>query len=690
MSGQKFFTFRRPPDWRRGVLLHLSLGDDGLTIERRHVYRPYRRYEAEHPRIIQPVCDAAGDDDGRWFLLDGSGALWKTDSASGHTELLLAAGHGWFGPGSSIGIFRDALAVADPQASPTLVVLSSDTAQVIWTKSEWRGEPYRSLAVAADDKDGCIVLGEFAGGEGTEQRLLRYDRAGNELGSVQLAVTGTAGEEEDGARRRFEISAGPNGAGIVFDRVLQRVARYRFAESGTNAMFFSVPEHAAPVNAILDVGPRGYWAVRLEADTAGRELLRINDDGTVAERGEAGAGSGADRLLSDSDGRISVWDAAECAVTFLRPTTETDIWEPFQRRTGAWISGSLDSTSAETVWHKLVMEASGEPDTQIRVRYYASDRKQVTAGGEWVDLDQWIRDKSLDPLTKLDGIRHIWSDPIVGPSDALFLKAQGRYLWLYIEWIGSKQHAPLVSGLQVHFPRKTYMEDLPALYQQDEKSRDFLERYLSLFQTMMYETDTRIREVPRSLDADAANGSSLRWLLGWLGLNAEDHWTDDQLRALLRAAPTIYKLRGTKLALETLIAVYTGERPIILEHDQLKPLKENPGLAEVAEKLYSTDIHGFNVLVKPEHADTDTKRVTLQNLIDACRPAFTVGKLIILQPWVYMDLHSYLGLNTVLSEPTLLTLDGRSSMPHHTITIDVGQDNRVDQHTRLELDSRLE
>ena len=55
-------------------------------------------------------------------------------------------------------------------------------------------------------------------------------------------------------------------------------------------------------------------------------------------------------------------------------------------------------------------------------------------------------------------------------------------------------------------------------------------------------------------------------------------------------------------------------------------------------------------------------------------PAFAVGKLIVLQPWVFMDLHSYLGLNTVLSEPALLRLDGRSSMPHHTITIDVGED----------------
>jgi hypothetical protein len=82
--------------------------------------------------------------------------------------------------------------------------------------------------------------------------------------------------------------------------------------------------------------------------------------------------------------------------------------------------------------------------------------------------------------------------------------------------------------------------------------------------------------------------------------------------------------------------------------------------------------------------------VTLQHLIETCKPAFTTFKLIVLQPWVYMDLHSYLGMNTVLSEPDLLTLDEHSSMPHHTITIDRGFDHRLDLHTRLGIDSRLE
>ncbi len=207
---------------------------------------------------------------------------------------------------------------------------------------------------------------------------------------------------------------------------------------------------------------------------------------------------------------------------------------------------------------------------------------------------------------------------------------------------------------------------------------------------MIEDTDERISSVSRTLEGNQVSGKSLRWLLGWLGIESEDYWSEEQLRELLREAPKLYSMRGTKYAIETLVRIYTGHTPIVLEYEQIKPLKENVELGEVAERLYAADAHSFNVLVKQEHVDTELKRVTLQYIIESYKPVFTTFKLVVLQPWVYMDLHSYLGMNTVLSEPTLLTLDGRSSMPHHTITIDVGQENRMDKHTRLGLNSRLE
>ncbi len=698
MSEARFFSLRGIAAWRRGARMHLTADDEGLTIVRRDVYRPSRRDEADHPRLVRPVADAAADASGRWFLLDGAAGVWKADMVSGHTESLLAPGHGWFTRAASIAVLSDMWAAADPDSSPTLALLSSDNAQVLWAKSDWNGETFRSLAVAADGKDRMVVLAAFETAEGgIVGRLLRFKASGEPAGALDVTFPDPLSEaEEDGSvapalrPRRFELSLANGGAGWLLDRDAATAMPFDFDASDSPAAFLPLPPEATPARAVLAAPDGSAWIVRAADAGGGRMLLRLGRDALVEPIGEAGYG-GADRLQRGHGDRLYVWDNDEASVTTLRARPETAVWEPFRRRMGVWLGGSLDSTTTETEWHKLVVDAAGEPDTQVRIRYYASDRMAVAAGGQLIpDLDRYIADAAIEPEAKLSTLRDIWSEPIVDPKDALLLGARGRYLWLYIELIGSEANAPTVRGVQAHFPRRSYVNDLPALYQQDRKSKDFLDRFLGMFQTMMEETDRNIADVPRSFDPEASSGGSLRWLLTWIGLREDDHWTDDQLRRLLKAAPRIYKLRGTRIALEALIEIYTGERPIIMEYDQLRTLKEHAELGDVAEKLYATDSNGFNVLVKPEHADTETKRATLQHLIDSCKPAFATAKLIVLQPWVYMDLHSYLGLNTVLSEPTLLTLDGRSSMPHHTITIDVGQDNRVGQHTRLELDSRLE
>ncbi len=98
----------------------------------------------------------------------------------------------------------------------------------------------------------------------------------------------------------------------------------------------------------------------------------------------------------------------------------------------------------------------------------------------------------------------------------------------------------------------------------------------------------------------------------------------------------------------------------------------------------------FCVLMKSERIENEKQRSIVERLINEQKPAFTEGKLILLQPWLYMDMHTYLGINTYLSEPTLLRLDNTSSIPNNSTLIDVDMDNRLDTHTRLGLDSEIE
>jgi len=682
MSEPKFFSFRRPPDWSRGSSYQLETSGEGVTILRENVYRHARHRQLANPQFASPALDTAVDRSGRWFMLDAQGMIWRTDLSGGHQEALIQCE---LSEGSvpRMAATRDSLIVLQAGgSSSSLTSMSTDQAQVRWTAGAWRDEPFRGLAIAPSPDQGVLVLAEA---DDAKLRLLRVGPDGSSAGSIELEWPD---DSEPAALQpdRFELAFDDGQGGWLLDRERQRIARIELL-AGTAGWLPQLPA-SEPAVAIACGGPHDAWVlVRTAEGLSQHALLRIDRDGAIAERGHTGSARG-ERLMA-GHGCLYLWDPQRLDLHTIRPLLETAVWKPYGRRMGVWISDALDSGMSETVWHRIVLDALQENDTQIVVRYYASDKPEVPLDGAWVHLDDYIAAPGIAPRPKLDALSAIWSKPLRDPTDAL-LNAEGRYLWLYVELIGSERHAPVIRSLEVHFPRQSFLEYLPAIYQQDEPTKDFLARYLSIFQSVLDKTDRHIANAARSLDAGSASGPSLNWLLGWLGIEAKDYWTEEQLRELLRKAPYIYGLRGTKRAMEELIAIYTGERPIILEYDQVKPLKENPELGEVAERLYAAEPHVFNVLVKAEHADTEMKRITLQQMIDAFKPTFAVCKLVVLQPWVYMDLHSYLGVNTVLSEPTLLTLDGRSSMPHHTITIDVEQDNRMDQHTRLGIDSRLE
>mgnify|MGYP002276835600 CR=1 FL=1 len=681
MSRARFFSFRKPPDWKRGAMFQLVNTAERLRLAMDHIYQPMRQQAMAHPGIRRPVKDMTVDARGRWFLLAADGIVWRADLTSGHIEAVYELPAELADGEVRLAVSGDTLMFLLPGMEKPLQAYLPESSQLKWETGSWDGTGFQAAAIAADSADEVTVLALLDGS--STPHLLRFGASGQPIGQREVTVLG---EFDDIASLagRFELSLGYNGQVWLLDKEAGRLWLVQLtgetSEIVTEQPFLSFCPGEEPGCGwgLLAIG---------DASSSDCRIVRILRNGTIEEHGHAGHSRG--RELVASRRGLYLWDAQELAWQPVQPVAQTAVWQPFGRRLGGWISDSLDSGSSETEWHKVVLHAAGMADTRINLRYYASDVKEKIIGHERVDLDRYILDSSIAPEVKWEALADVWSEPLQNPKDAL-IKAKGRYLWICMELIGSETHSPEVHSLEVHFPRESPVSLLPAIYQQDSSSREFLDRYLSLFQTMLEDTDHKIEQVTSTFDSHAASGPSLRWLLGWLGIEAEDNWTEEQLRQLLKYAPSIYNLRGTRYAMERLIAIYTGEKPIILEYEQVKPLKEHPELGGVAERLYAADPHVFNVLVKSEHAESETDRVTLQQLIDAAKPAFATGKLVVLQPWVHMDLHSYLGMNTVLSEPTLLKLDGRSSMPHHTIVIDEGQDNRVNQHTRLGLDSRLE
>ncbi|MGZ4134034.1 MAG: phage tail protein, partial [Tumebacillaceae bacterium] len=403
----------------------------------------------------------------------------------------------------------------------------------------------------------------------------------------------------------------------------------------------------------------------------------------------AGYRGKTDRLLITKN-RMYIWNAAEQMVSVLELKPRTKLLPQTGRYEGMMLFRALDSTVNETIWHKITLDADFPDETQLRVSYYASDRRDAFINGQYVVLDEYISDPDRSMQEKLTGLARFWSDPIVSPHDALFFEAQGRYLWLKIEMVGSEKISPLVRKLRAFFPRTSYLENLPAVYQEDPASRDFLERFLSLFGTFMNEMENKIAHISRYFDGDSVSGEYLRWLATWLGIASDGTWTEEQTQSVLKRAPELYKKRGTREGLELMIEIFTGEKPYLVEFFQYKHLIEKSEIKKYMEQLYGLDPYCFCVLVKPESVPTENHRLLVQRILDEEKPAFAEAKLVVLEPWMYLGTHSYIGVNTFMSEPSLLVLDDKSSMPYQTLLIDVDRDHRIGLHTRMEMDSELE
>ena len=108
----------------------------------------------------------------------------------------------------------------------------------------------------------------------------------------------------------------------------------------------------------------------------------------------------------------------------------------------------------------------------------------------------------------------------------------------------------------VYFSVPTYLQFLPEIYQENEQSKIFLEKFLSIFQTLFEETENKIYSFIKHLDVRATPEEFLPWLSSWLSLSFNEGWSSDSIRSFLERAPEIFRKRGTREGLEEILSIY--------------------------------------------------------------------------------------------------------------------------------------
>lgn len=704
MRDIRFFSLNKPEDWLHGVVHNLQVSDKGLRLEQTYKYVVHTVLQLEELLPDTRVRDCSFGPQGKLFLLDDDAQLWMYDSTNEYSELLFRAGHGLFTSQASVCCLPGSVVVADYTEGYPLSAFSTVNGQTLWSRTSWHGKEFSVCSAISDMKQFVYALVVLQGDD-KQLAIIKLDRHGKMITLFQHEALNIEEDEEPAQTAlRWRMAASPDDDVYALNTASGTLLK--FHPSGSLAYRLLLDIDGKPGSIACDRAGYIYIGSGKQLDRYGEDtrfIRKFDSSGSPEPHVTAYRGLAA-KLLIDPEDHMVAWNEADSIITILGPEAKTREMAETGLLEGVFMSAAIDSGEAETVWHKLWLDASIPESTQIRVACYASDHKVVETEVGLEDFDELLLNEDIPVEQKLllwdkllrrdrwDGIEkpgNLNSPVLINPEDALLFNMKGQYLWLRVEFTGSEGLSPMLTKLRAYYPRQSPLSYLPGIYAEEDKT-GFLERFLSIFGTVFLELEEEIAGISRYFDPEAVSGEYLRWLAGWVGIVADDHWSDEKLREWIAEAPELYRMRGTREGISRMIEMYTGEKPIIIEYHQLKQIRNNSDFSTLVSELYSMDPYTFCVLMKLEKMDSERERAIIERLIDEQKPAFTECRLIVLQPWLYIDMHTYLEINTYLSEPTLLRLDNTSSMPNSTTLIDVDLDNRLDTHTRLNLDSEME
>lgn len=632
-----------------GYLEGIELVAGGLRLEAELGFQPKTPIES---RGWAGVAAIAADRCGLIFLIDTSGKLWIYDPSEDRVDETPCLP--CFPSPRGLAASNRSLYVASvtDAGRHRVTALARINWQIRWI---WEEEGADLGDLAVDEKERLFVLDRAHA-----HRAVRVLDAGGRLvrtvGGTELTTPTRLALGQD--RMLYVL----DGQEVVrFDREGGSIQRISIGIAlGPTVNPVSLTADASGILLIGDGRP-------ITGDEEERVIHRFNPAGVLLDDPLTGYLGPAFQMIWGKQRHLFVVGERDRIIP-LAPVTS-------YRDEGKFFLSPFDSGSDETRWHKILLEGDRPDGTQIVVRYLITNDKLT------VD----------DLKDRPDGAWSApWSAPITNFTDALVLIArpQGRYMALRGELATNNPlTTPTVNALTVVFPRQSYLRYLPPIYQDDPSSRALLERFLSVFETLITKLDGKIEETPSLIDPSAAPAGFLPWLSSWLAFGLDEGWSESQQRRFLAEAMTLYKQRGTREGISRSVEVITGKPPIIFEPFQLACVHD-PELRKEYEEIYGGDGCHFCLLLEPWAATKPETMALVRRMVGEQVPAHTRPGMLGLRPWFHLGLHTYLGINTQLTRPEF-RLEVSVLAGGETALVDLEKAGQIERRARVELDTTL-
>ncbi len=329
---------------------------------------------------------------------------------------------------------------------------------------------------------------------------------------------------------------------------------------------------------------------------------------------------------------------------------------------GTCILKPLDSFEKGMVWDRISMRGLVPDGSKIKGFFHATDSEEAY---------KLILDAHRDPKEKMAFMKTLEVLEIEDPADALLHTLKGRYLigWLSVFASGD---TPVIERIRIHYPYQSLLDYLPEVFRTNDYS-DFLHRYLSIYRTLLMELEEEVDLSPLHLLTEHGSEADVNWLAETLGLESPEIWSFEELKNRVSQATRLSGIRGTRPAIEEISSFITGFECFIIEQHDLGRKSADAYLNILYDRLYGKSHADFTILVPEDKLASEQIYNQMKKALDSVKPSFTNARLVSLQPYLRLDQHAYLGINSTINKPGRLVLDNRSSLPYKTVLADCAE-----------------
>ena len=323
---------------------------------------------------------------------------------------------------------------------------------------------------------------------------------------------------------------------------------------------------------------------------------------------------------------------------------------PSNNLNSAFFSKCLDSTEFGMSWGILKTKICMNQNCKVIFRVFASDSKDIIAyiseKAEKINIDKFLRGNS-NFNTKFEFFDKIDARKFENPRCVPIFSLKGRYLWFCIETVGFSEELIKFEEIEITFPLVSFVEYLPEIYQASQ-SDSFMNRFISIFQYIILETEIIIDNIPEKFEPFYTNKEFLSWIAEWFGIN-EMIWEENKLRYLINDMIDIFKSQGTKNSIIKIIQEYTGYKPVIIEKFKIINNDFYKTEQELVDKLFGQNNFFFTVIMNENEIKKGDDYANVLNIIKNNAPIKSICNLVVLTNNISLGYHCYLGLNSYIS-----------------------------------------